>query len=206
MGADARLIAPQRMLDADVVAPEWIEPLERESLSAYAQRLAGLIDQSTPFYLGGVSFGGMVAQEVARHVSPAGLILIASCQRGRDLGLLRRGVLFSSYLTPNWAVQISKHTLPLMRPFFNPVNTEQTALLGQMLNATSPQFLRWSMQAILAWSGCEIRCPFLHIHGSRDRIIPIAGVNPTHTINNAGHVVNMTHADEVNAVISEWLR
>lgn len=206
MGADARLIGPQRVLDVDFETPAWIEPVLGESLAEYARRVAGLIDQSSPFYLGGISFGGMVAQEVARHVSPLGLILIASCRRGTDLGIVRRGVLRSSCITPNWAVQCAKRATPLLRPIFNCVDPAHGALLSEMLQATSPRFLKWSMQAILDWPGCEINCPLLHIHGSSDKIIPISGLSPTHTIANAGHVLNLTHAEEVNAVIANWLQ
>lgn len=42
-----------------------------------------------------------------------------------------------------------------------------------------------------------------HIHGDRDRVIPIGLVQPDHVIAGAGHLLTMTHADEVNSILSD---
>jgi len=44
-----------------------------------------------------------------------------------------------------------------------------------------------------------------HIHGSADRLIPASRVKATHVVPDAGHLVNVTHAGEVNAFIRRVL-
>ena len=49
-----------------------------ETLRHYAARLAGELRIDGPFDLGGSSFGGMVALELARHLSPQHVFLFGS--------------------------------------------------------------------------------------------------------------------------------
>src|SRR5687767_14399988 len=48
MAADGRLFAPQRAAFPQLVVPAWIDPLPRESLRAYAARLARRVDPGRP--------------------------------------------------------------------------------------------------------------------------------------------------------------
>ncbi|HEY0140718.1 MAG TPA: hypothetical protein VGF48_07470 [Thermoanaerobaculia bacterium] len=69
VGADRRLFDSQRSCAAELHVIEWIDPAAPdEPLAHYAQRLASSVDTSRPFVLGGASFGGMVALQLARHV------------------------------------------------------------------------------------------------------------------------------------------
>ncbi|MEA2490173.1 MAG: hypothetical protein QOH21_1965 [Acidobacteriota bacterium] len=43
--------------------------------------------------------------------------------------------------------------------------------------------------------------PIFHVHGEQDRLIPVGRVRPDHTIAGAGHLLNLTHGDAVNAFI-----
>jgi pimeloyl-ACP methyl ester carboxylesterase len=206
LGADARLLDAQRAINAEIEVPAWIEPLPRESLAEYSRRLAATIDTSTPFYVGGISFGGMIAQEVARHTSPQGLILISTCRRGRDLRRLRHAMLLPAYVTPPVIVSMSKWTMTFMRHAFGVVTAEQARLMNDMLYATGSSFVLWCLRAIHSWQGADgLHMPILQIHGRKDRIIPLRGVKPDHVIDGAGHIVNMTHPEEVNQVISRWI-
>ncbi|MGW8258357.1 MAG: alpha/beta hydrolase, partial [Thermoguttaceae bacterium] len=80
LGADARLFNPQRLAFPDLVVPEWIAPKKAEGLAEFAARMAETINTDGPFVLAGVSLGGMMAYEIARHIRPQALILIASCR------------------------------------------------------------------------------------------------------------------------------
>lgn len=43
--------------------------------------------------------------------------------------------------------------------------------------------------------------PIYHVHGDRDRLIPVRRVKPDRVIAAAGHLLNVTHADAVNDFI-----
>ncbi len=70
MAADARLFALQQADFPGLVVPDWIEPRPKEPLPAYAARLARLVDPGRPCLVGGASFGGLVALELAPTCKP----------------------------------------------------------------------------------------------------------------------------------------
>ncbi len=80
LGADSRLFDPQRQAFRDLWSPPWILPRNYERLIDYAERMAEVVALREPFVLGGVSLGGMIAYEIARHVKAHAVILIASCR------------------------------------------------------------------------------------------------------------------------------
>jgi pimeloyl-ACP methyl ester carboxylesterase len=53
----------------------------------------------------------------------------------------------------------------------------------------------------------DVGCPIHHIHGSDDRMIPLPRLHPPPdvVIPGGGHVIHLTHADQVNAFISRRL-
>lgn len=78
VGADHRAFQRLNIPDHELIAVPWIEPLSNESLSSYANRLGASIDTKEPFALLGLSFGGMLAAEMAALLKPRKLILISS--------------------------------------------------------------------------------------------------------------------------------
>src|SRR3954453_4565175 len=86
MGADERVFGPQREAFPTLRVPRWIDPGRCESLASYAGRIAREIDPGVPFYVGGASFGGMVAVEAARHLPHLlGCFLVGSVRSPREL-------------------------------------------------------------------------------------------------------------------------
>ena len=67
MGADGRLFREQRGCFPNLITPDWIPHRRGDTLASYAERMARHIDPGCPCYVGGASFGGMVALEIARH-------------------------------------------------------------------------------------------------------------------------------------------
>ena len=49
--------------------------------------------------------------------------------------------------------------------------------------------------------GLGLPVPVVHVHGDRDRVIPLARVAPDHVIAGAGHLLTLTHAAAVNALL-----
>src|SRR5260221_587394 len=102
VGADRRLFDAQRSCAANLRVIEWIDPVAPdEPLTNYARRLASTIEPSLPFVLGGASFGGMVALEVARHIQPDAVILIGSCRSPSSLPAIYRFLRALSDLVPD---------------------------------------------------------------------------------------------------------
>jgi len=62
LGADARLFREEQARFPNLTVVSWIEPRGPESLADYAARMASDVSELHPSYIGGASFGGMVAR------------------------------------------------------------------------------------------------------------------------------------------------
>jgi pimeloyl-ACP methyl ester carboxylesterase len=209
MGADERLLEPQRALDAEIIVPPWIPAEPTDTLASYAQRLAYTIDTSKPFYLGGISLGGMLAYELAPLVGPnlRGLIIIVACTSKDGIPLLYRLIGRCVALLPAFTLRIGKSVVPAVRKLFGISTKEQARLFQSMLADADVHFLKWSLGAVLRWSGPHIspNIPTLTIAAGKDLILPSRRMRAAHVVESAGHTVNVTHAADVNRIIADWL-
>jgi pimeloyl-ACP methyl ester carboxylesterase len=203
IGADERLFDEQRSCAADLRVIDWIDPAAPgEPLAVYTKRLAATIATSPPFVIGGASFGGMVALELAQHLQPDAVILLGSCRSPSSLPATYRLLAACSDLVPDALFARSFAAAPLVASRFGVRAPEHRRLFSDMLLHTPPSFVRWATRAIFGWPGIdELPLPIHHIHGEDDRIIPIRRVTPDAIVKGAGHLLNVTHPSEVNAFI-----
>ena len=200
MGGDGRLFRPQRAVFPNLIVPSWIEPLPKESLVDYAARFAKVIDPGQPCFLGGVSFGGVVALEVASHLMTRECFLLGSIRSPQEIP--RRLRLFRSVsglvMIPKW---LSPCVLACGSRYLNP--TVRGAL--HQVHDADGRFLRWAAQAILNWTPSDgvksVRVS--QINGDRDRVFPHGLTKADRVVPGAGHLVSLTHPDVVNQFLLE---
>ena len=64
---------------------EWILPLsEKESISEYAKRMASFVKDENPVLVG-VSYGGIIVQEMSKHLHTKKVIIISSIKSNKEL-------------------------------------------------------------------------------------------------------------------------
>jgi pimeloyl-ACP methyl ester carboxylesterase len=202
MGADERLFDVQREAGIEFECPPFPIPESDDDIASYAARIAKGLKVSNGCILGGVSFGGMVACELARILRPRAVLLIASCRTGTG---------FPGYLTPlEWVSRLIPDVLiekrceasSRMMAQMENLTEEQYCLIRDMSLDTPVVFLRRVARMILQWEGSEkLPCPVHQIHGGRDHIIPLKQVQADAVIPDGGHLINLTHAEQVNAFI-----
>jgi len=197
LGADQRLFEPQlHVLPSFTVLP-WIPHRKNEMLSSYAERMAATITGADTFHLGGVSFGGAVALEMARYCNPSSLILVSSF---KSLDSLPRALKLIRCF-PSSVLKCLRFFPAVIRWAFGTLNDVQTQTVANMLGDSSSGFLKWALMRILKWSTPRSSVPMYQIHGRMDRIIPIQKVSPNFVVEEGGHLINLTHPDLVNDFI-----
>lgn len=203
IGGDERLFNAQRAV-RDIRPINWILPTTaREPLTHYAARLAREIQIGEPFDLGGSSFGGMIALELAQHLSPRHVFLFGSCRSPDAVAPLLRALRSLAAISPDRLLHPPRMLQPVIARWFGATTPMHVDLFAQMLAATSPPFIRWAASAVFSWPGVvELPMPIYHVHGDRDRLIPVHRVAPDRVIAGAGHLLNLTHADAVNEFIA----
>jgi pimeloyl-ACP methyl ester carboxylesterase len=204
MAADSRVFHRIQLPDGyEKVYLEWIPPLPDESLPSYAQRLAAGINVNEPFALVGLSFGGMLATEIAKRYSPVMTVLLSSIPVSAHLpGYFRT----AARLRLHKLIPISLlKTCATAKRLFTRETSYDKKLLCTIIRESDARLIRWSMEAILSWENDQIPQPLCHIHGTRDEVLPARYTQPTHLLRGAGHMLVMTRADEVNKILHQAL-
>lgn len=204
MAADSRVFVHIRLPEGyEAVHLDWIPPEKNESLSSYASRLAQRIDTQQPFALIGLSFGGMLASEIAKLHKPAMTILISSIPVSAHLpGYFK----MAAKLKLHKMVPVSLlKTAATMKRWFTKESDEDKKLILQAIRESDSALIRWSMDAILKWNNDQVPVPCCHIHGTRDEVLPIRYTKPTHTIKKGGHMLVLTDAAMVNDILARAL-
>lgn len=204
LAADSRVFKHIRLPDGfEIVHLEWIRPKKKESLNDYALRMAESIVVEEPFVLMGLSMGGMIASEIARVKKPAKLILISSVPCSGNLPFYFRtaGTLSLYKLVPVAALKWAART----KRFFTTETNEDKELLRQVIQESDNDFIKWAVEAILKWKQDVPLPDLVHIHGTKDEVLPIRFTHPTHIIKGAGHMMIMTQAREINKLLAAEL-
>ncbi|MBN2293578.1 MAG: alpha/beta hydrolase [Pirellulales bacterium] len=207
-GTDARLYTPQANVFKNFTVPSWISHRRGESLSQYAERLAETINPRGPYIIGGVSLGGMVAHELAVHLckrdlKPSGLILVATCRSRNGLRGWQRGLAPLANALPAEAYSIAKPLAPVVNLFYMGLPEDLRRLPVRMFQDQDSRFMQWALAAILRWqSSPPADVPTFQLHGRRDHVISIKNVEPNEIIEDGGHLINLSHAEQVNEFIA----
>ncbi|MCE3294493.1 MAG: hypothetical protein K0R65_207 [Crocinitomicaceae bacterium] len=199
LGADERVFQKLDFGEHHVHFIQWIEPLEKESINEYAARLLEQIKHENPVLIG-LSFGGMMAIEVSKLVSCEQIILLSSAKTRREIPFYFRwtGTLGLHKLVPTrllkWPNRFSDWLFGAKTPL-------ERRLLKIILEETSPNYLRWSVDQVLSWKNTYVPGNLTHIHGTKDYILPIRFVSCDIRIRGGRHFMVLSRADEISVIL-----
>ncbi len=203
LGADGRMYDPQRAGIPDLVTPSWDAYLAGGSLADFARRIV----EETPAVLtaeaiGGSSFGGFVAWEMAAITQPSDLILIGSASSTKQLRSSLHALLPISRWIPRPLLSVVPHTGLSAAPIFGANSLQTARAFADMGRGLKPEFLAWALRAIAGWlpSPLPPRTKVHRLHGSRDLLIRPPSDGAT-LLPNAGHLPTLTHSTEVLAFL-----
>jgi pimeloyl-ACP methyl ester carboxylesterase len=207
MGADERVFAPQKAAFPKLIVPRWIEPHTNESLADYARRLARVVDPGGPCVVGGASFGGFVAMEMARHLQARACVLIGSARSPAELPVRIRALRALAPLCRWVPFEVVTRLVGVAADVCGGLSAPATRQFARQVATADAGFLRWATRAVLTWrpSGGPAAPRIFHIHGSRDRTLPARRVRPDVLIDGGGHVITLTHPADVNEFLRDCL-
>lgn len=203
-GADERVFGKVDFGDNDVHYIQWKIPEKNETIGSYARRMRNEISHSDPVLIG-LSFGGMMAIEIAKLVPVEKIILISSVCCRKELPFYMK---VTSVLNLNRLIPMKPY--PILEPIENynlgVEDKEQKQLLREYRQNLNLQYSNWAIDRVVNWQNKWIPPNFIHIHGTKDRIFPIGNIiNPDYVIRNAGHLLLMNNAEEVNEIFKKEL-
>ena len=197
LGGDARMYDELAARVGPVVVPPWLPPeLSRNGrdLRAYAQRYVDQRLVRPGDWLGGSSFGGMLAQEIAGLISVRGLLTCRSAA-GVSLGLRQLAPLMKIVPMPHHGAHVFAWPLALKFGVTRPAHRQ---LLAALIADADPRFLRWACHVAATWPGTKaLLVPLFQLHGSRDHLMPVERSGAESIVHGAGHLLALTHAAQV---------
>ncbi|MDM1377866.1 alpha/beta hydrolase [Myroides marinus] len=199
LGVDKRVFNNFKFDGLDVEYIDWIPPTKKESLSAYARRLANHIQHKEPILIG-LSFGGMVAMEIAKIIEVKKVILIASAKNKYELPFYFR-IIGKIGLNKVIPAKLLKSSNYITNWFFGAQTKEEKLLLKSILHDTNPIFLKWAINEIINWDNTVEPVSTIHIHGNSDRILPISYTKADYYINQGGHFMTINKSKEIEEII-----
>lgn len=183
----------------------WKIPLRNETLDAYVDRMIKEIDQSKPFVLLGLSFGGVMVQEMAKKINPLETIIISSIRSAKELPSyfrvigklkLNRIFPFGFFKFPNFIVNW----------FFGAKSRDDKNLMAGILRDADTSLIKWSVEQLLAWKNEKPDETIFRIHGSRDRLLPLGKNKTDALVSGGGHLMVYNKAEDIEIILDAFVR
>lgn len=207
IGADERAFKYLNIDCSEIINIRWIKCTGFDSLEAYAKALCEQItvDETRKIILIGVSFGGIIAQEIAKRIPCEKIFIISSVKLSQELStpfklLQRRNILRTIpnklFKTINYLV--AKYAFGIKTP-------EEMRLLKEIIKDTDEEFVKWAIEKIAHWKNHAQLENLIHIHGNDDRIFPISQIKNAFKIQ-GGHFMIVNRANEISKLINSYLQ
>ncbi len=172
----------------DVHFLEWMIPFEEESISEYAQRFCSKVLRPNAVLVG-VSFGGIIAQEMNLVHDFRKIIIISSVKTRHELPLHLQlagktkvyKLLPTSFFAQNIDL-LSKYA------FGKPI-VDRLKLYKQYLSITDKRYLDWAIKQVVSWDQEESDPNLIHIHGNKDIVFPIDNIKRCVLVEGGTHIM-----------------
>lgn len=201
LGANEKVFTHLDFGDNKVVFVQWKIPLKKETIAAYAARMATEITDKNPVLIG-LSFGGMMSIEIAKIIPVEKIILISSIKDFHEMPLFMRVL---GKLRLNKIIPLKPY--PFLYGIENyrlGVRTKEERILAKNYRESiSREYLNWSIHEILNWKNEWIPENLIHIHGDTDRIFPLKKLKPSYIISDGGHMMIMNKANQISKILKE---
>ncbi|WP_245957615.1 alpha/beta hydrolase [Niabella yanshanensis] len=206
-GADDKIFTNLSIDNAELIFINWLKPLPKESYKNYVLRMAEKIQEPAPVIIG-VSFGGMVALEIAKTRPVKQVILVSSIKNTDELpGKWKLiGRLRLNHIFPIQRIQANERFFAMANKRLGALTKEEQDFANHYRRIIDKEYMIWALNQILNWRNAEVPANVVHIHGDADLIFPIKPLKPTHIIHGGTHMMIMNRAAEISAIINKVVK
>jgi pimeloyl-ACP methyl ester carboxylesterase len=183
---------------------DWLIPKNKsESIEDYAQRMCEQIKHENPVLIG-VSFGGIIVQEMSKLIDTRKTILISSVKSKHELP--KRLKLAKA--TKAYKLFPTKTILNLenfAKYAFGDAAKKRVDLYRKYLSMRDETYLPWAVYNVLHWQQDKPLDNIFHIHGSNDGVFPIKHIKNCTVIDGGTHVMVLNKAKQISKLLMEQI-
>ena len=166
---------------------EWEIPLDNEALMDYANRIAKKIKHKNPVLIG-VSFGGILVQEIARCIAVSKVIIISSVKSNLEFPRrLKIAKTTKAYKLIPMSLILNLENLAKFS-FGEKVN-QRLKLYKKFLSVRDIRYLNWAVEQVVLWNRTVADPEVIHIHGDMDDVFPIKYIKNCIVVKGGTHIM-----------------
>lgn len=166
---------------------EWILPEVKESISNYAKRMANLVEHNDAVLIG-VSFGGVMVQEMSAFLKLKKLIIISSVKTKHELPMrliIARKTLAYKLLP----TRLILSTDDLTKFAIGPKTKKRLQIYQEYLSVRDAGYLDWAIEKMVCWDRDKPDENVIHIHGSDDIVFPVEKIKNCIVLKGGTHIM-----------------
>jgi pimeloyl-ACP methyl ester carboxylesterase len=189
-----RIVLPEDQFEMFLL--EWQIPLGNESLSDYARRISKKITHQNPVLVG-VSFGGILVQEISKFVKARKVIIISSVRSNVEFPRRMKitKVLKAYKLLPSDVVNKMER---LAKFTFGGKMKQRLQLYEKFLSVRDDRYFEWAIRNVILWDRSEIDPKVIHIHGDADDVFPIKYITDCIVVKGGTHIMILNKFKWIN--------
>lgn len=171
----------------EMIMLEWMIPLDKESLEDYALRMTKSIKHENPVLIG-VSFGGILVQEMSKLIKVRKTIIISSVRTNKEFPR-RMKIAKTTMAYKLIPTQLLSNVEALAKYAFGDTVTKRLALYEKYLQMRDKKYLDWAIENVILWKNDKINEKVVHIHGADDEVFPIKYIANCIPIKGGTHIM-----------------
>ena len=166
---------------------EWEIPLVNESLQDYAKRMCLKVTHKQPVLLG-VSFGGLLVQEMSKFLDLRKLILVSTVKTKHEIPR-RLQLVAKTKAYKILPTQLLGNVKLLAKYAFGETLNKRAELYQKYLSVSNKTYLDWAIKEMVCWKQ-ETEIPnCVHIHGEQDAVFPVSNLSNYISIPKGTHIM-----------------
>ena len=180
-----RIVLPTESFE--VILLDWVQPKKDETLVSYAQRMAQKVVHENAVLIG-VSFGGILVQEMAAFLTLKKLIIISSVKTRDEMP---RRIKFAKTTNAYKLLPTSllNNVEKLIKYSFGNVINQKLKLYEKFLHLRNKEYLDWAIEQVVCWDRSVPDPRVIHIHGDLDEVFPAKNINSFIPIKGGTHIM-----------------
>jgi alpha/beta superfamily hydrolase len=174
----------------ETILLEWEIPLDNETLSQYSKRIADKIVHPNPVLIG-VSFGGILVQEMAQFITARKVIIISSVKSNLEFPK-RMKVAKATKAYKLIPTNLFANIESLSAFSFGSKINQRLKLYEKFLRVRDKHYLDWAVEQVILWERTVADEGVIHIHGDEDDVFPIKNIQNCMVVKGGTHVMILT--------------
>lgn len=182
----------------------WKNPLSfNESIEEYSKRICEDIKHPNPILLG-VSFGGILVQEISKIITVKKIIIISSIKSHHEFPN-RLKLIQATKAYKLFPAKIIENLDTYTKYFLGDFLKKKAELYKMYLSVRNSNYMKWAIHKVLHWQQDIPPENIIHIQGTEDHVFPSKHIKNFIPVEKGTHIMILIKAKTISQIIRNSL-